>query len=98
ADCAGALDAIARGKDGDAGGVVAAVFEAAQAFYEDGGDVAFGYCADYSAHEGEVSCLCLLLGSVGACFARRRAEGDAPTDGEDGALGTLPPQDLMSAS
>src|SRR5690606_3556341 len=50
ADCAGAFDAVAGGQDGDAGGVIAAVFEAAQAFYEDGGDVAFGDGAYYSAH------------------------------------------------
>src|SRR5690606_31816435 len=47
---ADALDAVAGGEDGDAGGVVAAVFEAAEAFNKDGGDVAFGYCADDSAH------------------------------------------------
>src|SRR5690554_4320055 len=50
ADCAGAFNAVAGGKDGDASGVIAAVFEAAQAFYEDGGDVAFGDGAYYSAH------------------------------------------------
>src|SRR5690606_5204594 len=50
ADCAGSFDAIAGGQDGDASGVIAAVFEAAQAFYEDGGDVAFGDGAYYSAH------------------------------------------------
>src|SRR5690606_33328081 len=32
ADCAGAFDAVAGGQDGDAGRVIAAVFEAAQAF------------------------------------------------------------------
>src|SRR5690606_9546937 len=47
---ANALDAVAGGEDGDASGVIAAVFEAAQAFYEDGGDVAFGDGAYYSAH------------------------------------------------
>src|SRR5690606_29548376 len=50
ADGAGAFDAVAGGQDGDAGGVIAAVFEATQAFYEDGGDVAFGDGAYYSAH------------------------------------------------
>src|SRR5690554_6927892 len=50
ADCAGSFDAIAGGKDGDASGVIAAVFKAAQAFYEDRGDVAFGDGAYYSAH------------------------------------------------
>src|SRR5690606_6851443 len=50
ADCACAFDAIAGGQYGDAGGVVAAVFKAAQTFYEDGGDVAFGDGAYYSAH------------------------------------------------
>src|SRR5690606_20492619 len=73
ADCAGSFDAIAGGKDGDASGVIAAVFEAAQTFYEDGSDVAFGDGAYYSAH-----------GGVPACFVLRS--------------GTLPPQDLLSAS
>src|SRR5690606_1626622 len=50
ADCAGPFDAVAGGQDGDAGGVIAAVFETAQTFYEDGGDVAFGDGAYYSAH------------------------------------------------
>src|SRR5690606_13805977 len=50
ADCAGAFDAIAGGQDGYAGGVITAVFEAAQAFYEDWSDVAFGDGAYYSAH------------------------------------------------
>src|SRR5690606_23595722 len=44
---ANALDAVAGGEDGDASGVIAALFEAAQAFYEDGGDVAFGDGAYY---------------------------------------------------
>src|SRR5690554_3839250 len=70
---AGAFDAVAGGQYGDAGGVVAAVFKAAEAFDEDGGDVAFGDGAYYSAH-----------GGVPACFVLRS--------------GTLPPQDLLSAS
>src|SRR5690554_3102125 len=61
ADCAGAFYAVARGEDGDAGGVVAAVFEAAQAFNEDGGDVAFGDGADDSAHGlGCPGCLLII--------------------------------------
>src|SRR5690554_2897966 len=50
AHSAGTFDAVAGGQYGDAGGVVAAVFKAAEAFYEDGGDVAFGDGAYYSAH------------------------------------------------
>src|SRR5690606_25190058 len=61
-----ALDAVAGGQDGDAGGVVAAVFEAAEAFNEDGGDVAFSYCADDSAHGLWGPVVSCLLG--GRCF------------------------------
>src|SRR5690606_30424547 len=54
---AGAFDAVAGGQYGDAGRVVAAVFQAAEAFDEDGGDVAFGDGAYYSAHGGVPACL-----------------------------------------
>src|SRR5690554_5424815 len=50
ADCACAFDTVAGGQDGYPGGVITAVFEAAQAFYEDWSDVAFGDGAYYSAH------------------------------------------------
>src|SRR5579863_7170232 len=52
------LDALHRARalepvtvqHGDAAGIVAAIFQAPQAFDEDGYDVATGDCADYSTH------------------------------------------------
>jgi hypothetical protein len=35
---------------GDAAGIIAAVFEALQTFDQDRGDVALGYCSDDTAH------------------------------------------------
>jgi hypothetical protein len=36
---------------GDAAGIIATVFEAFQAFDQDRGDIALGYCSDDAAHE-----------------------------------------------
>jgi hypothetical protein len=36
---------------GDAAGIIAAVFQALQTFEQDRGDIALGYCADDTAHE-----------------------------------------------
>ena len=44
-------DRLVAAKDGDAGRIITAIFEASQAFDEYRDDVSFGDCADDSAHK-----------------------------------------------
>ena len=76
ADRAYALDAVTGVQYSNAGGVVTAVFETAQAFKQNGGDIALGGGADDSAHGGvlgwqtKAGVYHRWLGSVDVSFAR----------------------------
>jgi hypothetical protein len=45
-----ALELAGVGEDRHTGAVIAAVFQALEAFDQDGGDIAFGNCANDSTH------------------------------------------------